>query len=188
MPVLTLTYGPQQLEPSYLLYLTRADQRERDQQVSLILGAGSTSVPLDGEVALMSTANTTILVVEDDPITQVLIEDAIDNANLASSVQIVGSGIEAMRYLKGQDAYGDQERYTLPVLIITDVNMPEMTGLELLSWLKQQHELKHLPVVVMSNSDDKDQILRAMNLGASSYFVKMLSLDNLICLVKAFVP
>ena len=136
----------------------------------------------------METANNTILLVEDDPVTRLLIEDAIDNANLAGSVHSVGSGVEALRYLKGQDTYADRERYFLPILIITDVNMPEMTGLELLAWLKQQHELRHLPVVVMSNSDEKDQILRAMHLGASSYFSKMSSIDDLICLLKAFIP
>lgn len=136
----------------------------------------------------MSTANPTILLVEDNPDTQFFIQLAIEEANLTVSVQVVKSGQEALHYLKGQNAYAERERYPLPVLILTNVDLPRMSGLELLEWVKQQPELKQLPVVVISNSDDPYQIKRAMKLGANSYFVKTPTFDSLIDLLMSLIP
>lgn len=136
----------------------------------------------------MSTANPTILLAEDNPDTQFFIQLAIEEANLAVSVQVVKSGQEALHYLTGQTAYADRDRYPLPVLILTNLDMPGLSGLELLEWVKQQPELKQLPVVVLSSSDDPYQIKRAMTLGASSYFVKTPTFDSLIDLLMSLIP
>lgn len=130
----------------------------------------------------------TILLVEDDPKTQLLVQDAIARTFKATSVQAVEDGVEAMYYLSGQNRYADRECYPLPVLILTDLKMPWISGLKLLMWVKQQSSLKQIPVVVMSNSDDPSQVKKAMNLGASAYFYKLLSMDTLVYFVQAFLP
>ncbi len=134
----------------------------------------------------MSTKNHTILLVEDDATTQFLIRDALDSANLAVSVQAVDDGVEAIHYLTGQAPYADRQYYPLPTMILTDINMPHVSGLELLAWVKQQVKLTHIPVVLMSN-DDRYQANQATKLGANAYFVKMSSLDKLIAMVAALV-
>ena len=135
----------------------------------------------------MSHKNYTILLVEDDATTQFLIQDAIDNANLAVSVQAVDDGVGAIHYLAGQDLYADRQCYPLPTVILTDVNLPHVSGLELLAWVKQQIKLTHIPVVLMSNSNDRYQVNQAIKLGANAYFAKMSSLDKLIQMVAALL-
>ncbi|WP_191762400.1 response regulator [Komarekiella delphini-convector] len=76
----------------------------------------------------------------------------------------------------------------LPVVILIDLNLTVLSDFELLKWIKQHPLLIHIPVVIMNNSEDKDQVLEAMNLGANSYFVKSRSLNSLVYLVKAFLP
>ncbi|HEY9739463.1 MAG TPA: response regulator [Coleofasciculaceae cyanobacterium] len=136
----------------------------------------------------MSTANPTILLAEDNPDTQFFIQLAIEEANLAVCVQVVKSGQEAKHYLTGENSYADRDRYPLPVLILTNLDMSGLSGIELLEWVKQQPELKQLPVVVISSSDDPYQIKRAMKLGASSYFVKTPTFDSLIDLLMSLIP
>lgn len=89
-----------------------------------------------------------------------------------------------MSYLLGDGFYSDRERYPFPALIITNMKMPRMNGLELLTWIKQQPTLKHLPVLVMSSSEDPDEMSKVAALGCSSYFVKTSSLDALKEVVK----
>ena len=135
----------------------------------------------------MSPKNYTILLVEYDATTQFLIQDAIDSANLAVSVQAVDDGVGAIHYLTGQAPYADRQCYPLPTMILTDVNLPHVSGLELLAWVKQQVKLMHIPVILMSNSDDRYQAHQATKLGAKAYFVKMSSLDKLIQMVAALL-
>ena len=135
----------------------------------------------------MSTKNYTILLVEDDATTQFLIQDALDSANLAVSVQAVDDGVGAIHYLTGQAPYADRQYYPLPTMILTDVNLPHVSGLELLAWVKQQVKLMHIPVVMMSSSEDRSQANQATKLGANAYFVKMSSLDKLIAMVAALL-
>ena len=127
----------------------------------------------------MNSLNNTILLVEDDLDLQLLIAEAIDKVSNACSVQAVADGAEAISYLLGQEPYSDRRQYPLPVLIVTDLQMPRLNGLELLTWLKQQTELNHLPVIMMSSSDNPDFVNQAIDLGAKSYILKR-SLDSLV--------
>ncbi|MDF5729369.1 MAG: response regulator [Rhizonema sp. PD38] len=95
---------------------------------------------------------------------------------------------EAIHYLKNKVSDNQHKDSALPIVILIDINIPVLFGLELLAWIKRHSELKHIPVVVMSNSEDKNQVMQVMNLGASSYFHKSSSISNLIYLVKALVP
>jgi CheY-like chemotaxis protein len=86
---------------------------------------------------------------EDNPIEVILIQRAIRQTNLAISLQHVENGEEAIAYLQGEGIYVDRERYPFPRLLLTNVKMPRMGGLELLAWVRQQQHLKDLPVVVL---------------------------------------
>ncbi|MBD2775130.1 response regulator [Iningainema tapete] len=131
----------------------------------------------------MGEACKTVLLVEDDPSTRFLILDSFEMANLAVSFQVAKNGLEAVDYLSGKEPYSNRESYPLPVMILTNLNMPGMSGFELLAWVKQ-HVKKNLPVLVMSATDDPNHVIQAANLGAHSYFIKKLSsFDDLIDIV-----
>jgi CheY-like chemotaxis protein len=140
---------------------------------------------LSQQRTVSQTLRTTILLVEDNLDNQILIRDAINKANLAVCVQLVENTEEAMRYLQGRDAYGDRDRYPLPALILTTVDMPYLLGLEFLVWVKQQPELMHLSIVTLSSSAKMEQPL---NLDSGFYFVKTPPFDRLIDIVRLLVP
>lgn len=127
----------------------------------------------------------TLLLVEDDPLTQLLFQVSIQEAYEGISIKTVNNGAQAKYYLEGKGTYVDRERYPLPVVILTDVSMPCVSGLDLLVWVKQHPELKHIPVIVMSSADDPEQVNLAMELGASSYFPKAMPVDHLLYQVKS---
>ena len=122
----------------------------------------------------------TVLLAEDDPNDLLFFKRAICKANLAISLQVVENGVEAVKYLMGEDSYADRESYPLPRLIITDIKMPLMNGFELLAWVKQQPDLQYIPVAVMSSSEEAAKRNQATALGASSYLLKSVSFDALV--------
>ncbi|ARV60842.1 hypothetical protein BZZ01_21465 [Nostocales cyanobacterium HT-58-2] len=131
----------------------------------------------------MGSDSKTILLVEDEPQIQFLIQYSFKVANSQVSVQVVEEGQEAIDYLEGKNPYANRESYPLPVVILTNINMPGVSGFELLAWVKQHRELKDLPVVVMSSFDDPDQLIQAASLGAHSYYIKTSSFNDLIDIV-----
>lgn len=120
-----------------------------------------------------------VLLAEDNADDLIFIQRAIGKAGVPISLLHVENGEEAMSYLLGEGSYCDRERYPFPALIVTNMKMPRMNGLELLTWIKQQPTLKHLPVLVMSSSENPDEMSEVAALGGSSYFVKTSSLDTL---------
>lgn len=105
-------------------------------------------------------------------------------AELVVSVEVVENKEEAEQYLKGRKSYSNRERYPLPVLILISLSMPHLSGLSSLSWIKRQPELIHLPIVMISDVDKKEQ---ALNLGASAYIFKTLCFTALTELVRTFL-
>ena len=107
-----------------------------------------------------------------------------EGTELGTSVKLVENKEEAINYLKGKKNEANQQCYPLPDLILISVTMPHLSGLCLLSWLKRQPELIHIPVVIISDVDKKDQ---AMNLGAIAYIFKTLCFTDLTEVVRAFL-
>ncbi|MCC5661598.1 response regulator [Nostoc sp. XA010] len=139
----------------------------------------------------MSSYNYTILLASNEPITQMSIKDVIEQTSLDNvfvNVFVVNSSVEAVHYLESKGSSFDNSGSCLPLVILSDLNISVLSNLELLTWVKQHPLLKHIPVVVISNSENKNQAIEAMDLGASSYFVKSKPVENLIYLIKAHVP
>lgn len=133
----------------------------------------------------MSKYLSTILIVEDDPNDMLLIQRALRNAHVVNSIQTVDDGEKAIAYLAGEGAYADREKYPLPALVLLDLKMPRKSGHEVLEWVgRQQSSLKRIPVVVLTSSNEKKDVHRAYDLGANSYLVKPVALDQLIEMVR----
>jgi CheY-like chemotaxis protein len=126
-----------------------------------------------------------ILIVEDSKDDFFLLNHALRKNGIQHPVYWVKDGVEAIDYLRGQGMYADRKVYPLPKILIVDLKMPRLGGLELLEWIKEQDdELSLLPVLVMSCSNQHQDISGAYNLGATTFFVKPSSFEDLQSLTK----
>ena len=127
----------------------------------------------------------TILYVDDDDNDVVLLKHAIRAAQLSFQVKAVNDPEKAAAYLDGQGVYADRKCFPFPELVLLDLKMPRMHGLEVLAWIRTQPVLKRLVVIVLTASSNGSEINRAYDLGANSYLIKPVELDALIEMVKA---
>ena len=133
------------------------------------------------------TQTQTILLVEDNPVDILLMQRAFRNETFANtSLQIVRDGDAAVFYLNGDGEYSDRDRYPLPAIILLDLKLPRRSGHEVLVWLKQQPELKRLPVVMLTSSRQTLDVKRAYDLGANSYLVKPVGFASLLEMMQSF--
>ena len=126
----------------------------------------------------------TILIVEDDPNDIILIQRAFERADINNPVQVVENGEDAIAYLAGEGSYSDREQFPLPLLILLDLKLPRKSGHEVLESAQQQPDLKRIPIVVLSSSQQTSDIERAYDLGANSYLIKPVAFDNLLEMIK----
>jgi CheY-like chemotaxis protein len=160
----------QSLVPGSILSCTGSFLAKR--KIGVILASGT----------LMSLC--TILHVEDDPNDVLLLERAFRKANVATLLQVVSDGDEAVSYLSGENTYASRSRYPVPALVLLDLKLPRKSGLEVLAWMRGQPLLKRLPVVMLTSSRHPLDINRAYDLGANSYLVKPVGFDALVTMVK----
>jgi DNA-binding response OmpR family regulator len=129
----------------------------------------------------MSADNYAILLVEDDHNDVLLIKRAFQKVNIANPIIVVNDGEQAVSYLAGREPYVDR---AVPMLVLLDLKLPRKSGHEVLEWLRQQTNLKRLPVVVLTASSESSDVNRAYDLGANSYLVKPVTFDALVEMVK----
>ncbi|MBI4394722.1 MAG: response regulator [Candidatus Omnitrophica bacterium] len=108
-----------------------------------------------------------VLLVEDDGIDMETIKRAFKEVGIPNRLDVATNGEEALDYLRGTDQN--------PSIILLDLNMPRMNGAEFLKVMKQDHSLKHIPVVVLTSSKQKQDIFEMFGLGAAGYMVKPLT-------------
>src|SRR6185437_16196516 len=122
----------------------------------------------------------TVLIAEDDANDLYLLRRAFECAELHLNLAHASNGREAVAYLAGARPYSDRLRYPVPELLVTDLNMPLMSGLELLSWLRGQLQLSWLPAVVLSSSGLEADRVTSLELGARAYHVKPANFSGLV--------
>ncbi|MBC8332947.1 MAG: response regulator [Anaerolineae bacterium] len=125
-----------------------------------------------------------ILLVEDNDMDIVLTLDAFGQVLPEATIHVARNGREALDYLFGAGKYADREQYPLPELILLDLKMPGISGLDVLCQVKDNIDLKRLPVIVLSSSNVDKDIHRSYDLGANSYLVKPIVFDEFIDMVK----
>ena len=121
-----------------------------------------------------------ILLVEDNENEACLLRQAVQQMNAGHTVQTVGNGEEATRYLLGQGQYQNREKFPLPNLLITDLEMPHMSGLAFLKWLRGHPECAVVPTIVFSSSRNAADVSEAYRLGANSYIAKPMGYPDLL--------
>ena len=120
----------------------------------------------------------TVLVVDDDPSDQFLVQEAIRASNLNCNLRLVSDGDEALDYLFGRGRYGDRCRSPRPDLILLDLNMPRFSGRQVARAIKNNPFLKRIPVVVLSTSAREEDIEELYSIGVNSYLQKPTNFDE----------
>jgi CheY-like chemotaxis protein len=123
--------------------------------------------------ALLSKRKTgTILVVEDSLDDFRLLELGLKRADVAAEFRHVLDGSEALRYLMGEGDYGNRVQYPLPQMILSDLKMPRMDGIELLRWVRSNSRTKRIPFIMLSSSNQPNDVARAYENHVNSYLFK----------------
>ncbi len=125
----------------------------------------------------------TILLAEDSLADAEMAIDALREANLANPIVHVEDGVEAMDYLLRRGAYADRAE-GLPAVLLLDIKMPRMDGMEVLRSIRQDESLKAMPVVMLSSSREESDLIRSWDLGANAYVVKPVDIDQFFTAVK----
>jgi CheY-like chemotaxis protein len=126
----------------------------------------------------------TILMADDDPDDCLLVKNAFKESRLANNMRFVENGEELMDYLHSRGQYSDTQTSPRPGLILLDLNMPRKDGREALKEIKDDAGLREIPVVVLTTSQDEEDILRSYNLGANSYITKPVTFEGLVEVMK----
>lgn len=127
-------------------------------------------------------ADIEILLVEDNPADVRLTREALKEAKVRNQLHVVEDGVAAMEFLMRKGKYADAPR---PDLILLDLNLPKKDGREVLEEIKQDDNLKRIPVVVLTTSQAEEDIVKTYNLHANCYVTKPVDLDQFITIVKS---
>jgi CheY-like chemotaxis protein len=132
----------------------------------------------------MSSENEVVLLAEDDENDTALFKRAFKQVGIKNPLQIVRDGDEAIEYLKGEGRFSDRTKYPLPTLLLLDLKMPRTNGFQVLQWVRQQPTLKALRVLVLTTSTEIRDVNLAYELGANSFLVKSLDIQDFAALVS----
>lgn len=120
----------------------------------------------------------TILLVEDNDQDEILILRSLGKINLANRVDVVRDGQQALDYLLGEGEFAGRDGRDLPAVVLLDLNLPRMTGLEVLLRLRAVERTRLLPVVILTSSDEDRDRLRSYESGANSFVRKPLDFSE----------
>lgn len=121
-----------------------------------------------------------ILLVEDNPDDQLLTRIAFQKAHLGNELVVVNDGVAALDFLWARGAYAQRNAADLPALVLLDLNMPKLSGFEVLERIRSHEATATLPVVVLTSSSQDEDVLRSYRNGANSYVRKPVELDAFI--------
>ena len=123
-----------------------------------------------------------ILMVEDNPGDVRLTVEALKEGKVRNNFRTVEDGVEAMKFLRRQEPYAEAPR---PDLILLDLNLPKKNGREVLAEIKEDPDLKRIPVVILTVSEAEQDIIKSYNLHANCYITKPVNLEQFIKVVKS---
>lgn len=127
----------------------------------------------------------TILLVEDNEDDVFFMQQATKDARIENPMQVAENGQQAIDYLAGNGAYSDRDKFPLPFLVLLDLKLPLVMGMDVLKWIRTRPELETMLVVILTSSRESRDIEAAYRLGVNSYLVKPPTPEMLRELVKS---
>jgi len=125
-----------------------------------------------------------ILLVEDNPDDEILTVRALKKSNILNDIIVVRDGVEALDYLFGAGSYADRDMTVMPQLILLDLKLPKIDGLEVLRRVRGNEKTRLLPVVVLTSSSEEQDMIESYSLGANSYIRKPVDFNRFTESVK----
>jgi CheY-like chemotaxis protein len=123
-----------------------------------------------------------VLLVEDNPGDADLTRDTLESGKVSLEISVVVDGEEAIEYVMQR---GRHRAAALPDLIVLDLNLPRVSGMQVLAEIKQHDRLRTIPVVILTSSDAENDIVQSYKLGANCYVTKPIDLTAFIAIVKS---
>lgn len=128
-------------------------------------------------------SNVDILLVEDNAADVVLVREALKDAKVYNTLHVLGNGQEALDFLSGDPKLNPKK--ITPGLVMLDLDLPGLSGMEVLEAVKSSDALRSIPIVMMSSSREESDIIQAYELQANCYVVKPVDFEQLINIVKS---
>src|SRR5688572_3432974 len=125
-----------------------------------------------------------VLSVDDNDVDGALLERAFKRTSIPARLFRVSEGPQALAYLSGDGIYRDRDSYPLPDLVLLDLAMPKMSGVEVLKWIRDQPVVKRTKVLIFTSSEKPEDFNAANQIGADGYLLKPTKFDDLKTLVK----
>jgi two-component system response regulator len=118
----------------------------------------------------------TILLVEDNPDDELLTRRALKRSNVCNEVVVARDGVEALDYLFATGAYEGRSSVAMPQVILLDLDLPKVDGLEVLRRIRSDERTRRLPTIILTSSEDQQDLVEGYGLGANGYIRKPLDL------------
>ncbi len=128
--------------------------------------------------------NIPILLVEDDDVDAENVVRAFKKNKINNPLYITGNGEEALALLKREGLYSDPKTYEIPGIVLLDINMPVMNGIEFLRIIKSEDEFKHIPVVVLTTSKEESDRTESFKLSVAGYILKPVDFKDFIEVIE----
>jgi CheY-like chemotaxis protein len=126
----------------------------------------------------------TVLLVEDESTDAFLMQRCLRKAGVVNPIRVVRNGREAMHYLQGSGRFADRNKFPVPCLVLLDLKLPFVMGIDVLKWIRQQPEIAPIVLILTSSAAEADTSA-AYRLGANGYLVKPSRADTLVDMAKA---
>lgn len=125
-----------------------------------------------------------ILLVEDNPDDEALTLRALNKNNIGNSLVVVRDGAEALEFIFCTGAYANRDKNDTPQIILLDINLPKVDGLEVLRRVRADESTRLLPVVILTSSNEQQDMIKGYSLGANSYVRKPVDFNEFIDAVR----
>ncbi len=132
----------------------------------------------------MNVRTTTILLVEDNPDDEALTLRAFKKSNLTNEVVVARDGAEALDYLFGTGAYVGRDPDDTPHLVLLDLKLPKVDGLEVLQRIRADQRTRLLPIVILTSSKEQEDLVKSYSLGANSYVRKPVDFNQFVAAIQ----
>ena len=132
----------------------------------------------------MAAGNKVILVVEDNPDDEAMTLRALKHNQVANDIVVTRDGVEALDYLNGTGGYAGRDTSQLPQVVLLDLKLPKLDGIQVLERIRATPATRLLPVVVLTSSDEEQDMVRTYALGANSYVRKPVDFKEFVEAVR----